>query len=387
MKRRMKRLRRLLSIILFILCVIAGVLAVVKSDYFKEIPYQEVTVEESTFSGKFYYETLSEEEKLAYREIWQGISENVEDIYLHGSSAKEVNRLFAFVLKDHPEIFWCTGSVSSTAYEKREDYTVMNPEYTYSKEEKEEKQLLIDEAVAQCLSGISQDASEYEKVLYVYEYIVNNVEYDLEAADSQNICSVFINKRSVCAGYSKAMQYLLERLGVFCTYITGNVDIQTHAWNLVMCEGDYYYVDVTWGDPIFQVAGGGSVSQDNISYDYMCCDDIQLFQTHIPEESVPLPACTKMDCNYYVKNGMYYTEYHGETALQAMNNTISAQEESTVFKYANAQIYQQAKTDILDNQVEKAAQNLARWYGLREVRYGYIDSEESNKIIIYWYYT
>ena len=63
--------------------------------------------------------------------------------------------------------------------------------------------------------------TDYQKILYVYEYIVNTVDYDLEAADNQNIYSVFVNRRSVCAGYSKATQYLLERLGVFCTYVTG----------------------------------------------------------------------------------------------------------------------------------------------------------------------
>ena len=48
-------------------------------------------------------------------------------------------------------------------------------------------------------------------------------DYDDAAEDNQNICSVFIGKKSVCAGYSKAMQYLMEKQGLFCTYVTGEV--------------------------------------------------------------------------------------------------------------------------------------------------------------------
>ena len=77
--------------------------------------------------------------------------------------------------------------------------------------------------VSECLSGISENASDYEKILYDYEYIVNQVDYDDAAEDNQNICSVFIGKKSVCAGYSKAMQYLMEKQGLFCTYVTGEV--------------------------------------------------------------------------------------------------------------------------------------------------------------------
>ena len=89
------------------------------------------------------------------------------------------------------------------------------------------------------------------------------MDYDESAPDNQNIYSIFVNRQSVCAGYSKATQYLLEQLGVFCTYVTGKTtEGGNHAWNLVKCNGDYYYVDTTWGDPVFQQEEGEDISRD-----------------------------------------------------------------------------------------------------------------------------
>ncbi len=352
----------------------------------EKVPYQEIQLEEGTLENKYYYGQLPQEDKTAYQEILQGIRDQEEQIYVHSGDAERSNQLFSLVLKDFPEIFWCDGKVSATAYTGEEAHTVLEPQYLYKAEEKEAKQKEIEAAAAQCLSGISAEAGDYEKIQYVYEYIVNTVEYEENAPNDQNIYSVFVNQRSVCAGYSKATQYLLERLGVFCTYVTGKTEgNQSHAWNLVLCEGDYYYVDTTWGDPVFQ-SEEGAQEEGYINYDYLCCSDQELFRTHTPDKDVDLPECTKMDWNYYVVNGMYYTEYDGEQILKDMNDVISRGENPSVFKFSSSQIYEQAKEGIFGDLIGRAADNLARWYGLDRVRYRYLDEAEQNKITIYWQY-
>lgn len=354
----------------------------------EEVPYQQTDHFTEDLGQKYYYLQLREEEQLAYREILQGVRENVEEIYIHASDADRVNQLFQYVIKDCPEIFWCDGTTTATAYGGEEAYTVLKPGYLYDEVTRTAMEDEIAQAVSECLAGISAEASEYQKILYAYEYIVNTVDYDSEAADNQNIYSVFVNHRSVCAGYSKATQYLLERLGIFCTYVTGTTSSgQNHAWNLVKCGGDYYYVDTTWGDPVFQAAEGEEVSQfQNISYDYMCCDDAELLKTHTPDGDVEFPACTKLDWNYYVVNGMYYTSYNSEAVLQKMNEVISAKGNPVVLKFADSSVYGQAHDDVFQNVIRRAAQNLADWYGLTEVKYQYMDEPELNKITIYWIY-
>ena len=153
-----------------------------------------------------------------YREILQGIQENKKEIYLHCSSADTANEVFQNVLNDRPEIFWCDGNATSTEYSQSEGqsrYVVIEPNYLYEGEEKEQRNQEIESARATCLSGISDLSDEYEKIKYIYTYLINNVDYDLDAPDNQNIYSALVGKRSVCAGYAKSCQYLLQQLGIY----------------------------------------------------------------------------------------------------------------------------------------------------------------------------
>ncbi len=359
---------------------------------YQEIPYQEDSEEEEKFALHYYYSLLSnKEEKRIYREIYQGLKNQEDEIYIHCKDANQANRILGEVLRDYPDFFWCDGGVSSTSYEMdsgQEPYTIVSPEYNCSLEEKQARQEQIDSAVREVLQGISMDASDYDKILYVYEYIVNSVEYDLEAPDNQNIYSSLAGKRSVCAGYSKAAQYLLERLGITTIYVTGTAnETNSHAWNMVQCGGEYYHLDTTWGDPVYQLAEGEEASQwENITYDYMCCNDVEINRTHKADVEYPLPECTGMSWNYYVVNGMYYDSYDSDTALNALNGAINERRNPTVFKYFDEASYQQAKEEILGSLVHIAAQNLCSIYGLGEVQYYYEDRPELCKLTIYWQY-
>ncbi len=357
-------------------------------DALDNISYQEVTEEEDA-SVSYYYSQLSEDDKQIYKEILSGLNSNTAEIYLHGDDADRANQILQYVMRDHPEIFWSDGSATTTSYSGLHSYTVMKANYQYNANARSSMQAQIDQAVEECLSGISQDASDYDKILYVYEYIIHSVEYNLDASDNQNIYSVFVGKESVCAGYSKATQYLLQKLGVFCTYVIGTAgdDNQAHAWNLVSCNGEYYYVDTTWGDPTFLAEEGEEVAaEEKIAYDYMLCDETELFKNHTPDTSVELPSCTHMDYNYYVVNGDYYTSFDPEAILQKMNDVISSGGSTSVIKFSSADLYAAARESIFQETIPRAAENLANWYGISEVKYQYLDEADLNKITIYWQY-
>lgn len=352
--------------------------------------FQETAVEEKEISDKYYYSTLNDEEKQIYSEILIGIRENKKVIRIETVNASAVNRIYEFVLNDFPEIFWCSGAAKTTAYQVKEGgYSEFCPEYSYESKAKEQMQEEIDRETEDFLedSKLTQLYSDYEKIKYVYEYVVQSVDYVSDAKDSQNLYSALVNKESVCAGYARETQYLLEKLGVFCTYVTGETKGQPHAWNLVKCDGNYYYVDSTWGDPVFLQSDGVEIPKEQqIQYDYLCCSEEELFRTHTLSGEISFPLCTSVRDNYYVKEGCYYQRYDEDRMSKQLNGAISQKEKVTVFKFSNQEAYEESREQLLKKMIPASASDLARQYKLDKAKYSYQDDSVLYKISVYWQY-
>lgn len=351
----------------------------------KETEFEELTVTEEEVEGHFYYNQLSESDRTVYRELMQGIEQMEEGIRIHAGREDHPEKVYEYLLFDCPEFFWCAGSSQMSVYE---DYTEFYPAYSCSPEEKERKRREIDAAARTCIDGIDSAASEYEKIRYVYEYLVDTVEYDEDAPDNQNIYSALVGKRSVCAGYSRAAQYLLNRMGIECIYVIGTAQRQeAHAWNIVNCDGKYYQMDVTFADPVFLSSENGeTVPGDMISYDYLCCTDAQIATDHAQSTDVPYPACISDDLNYYKMNGLYYESYDPQLLLNAMNDSIYARREMFVCKFSDSEVYAQAREGLIEELFPKAARTLGAEYGLESVRYTYIEDEPHSKLTVFWDY-
>ena len=351
----------------------------------QQVEFPELTVTVEEVEGDFYYQQLTDEEQTVYREILQGVTDMEECIRIHAGRDDDSARVYEYLLYDRPELFWCDGSSRMTVYE---DYTELYPGYTCTNEEKEIRQIQIDAAAEECMAGIAGDATEYERIRYVYEYLVGTVDYNADAPDNQNIYSALAGRESVCAGYSRAAQYLLEKMGIECIYVTGQVEGQgAHAWNIVKCGDNYYQMDVTFGDPVFlESEEGMEQPEGSINYDYLCCTDEELSVTHIQDDFVPYPACTADDLNYYRMNGMYYEGYDAQEILNAMNESIYAGEASFTSKFSDGEAYSSARDGITEQLLPKAAGNLASYYGLERVRYTYVEDEQHNKITVFWDY-
>ena len=347
--------------------------------------FPELTVSVEEVDESFYYRQLNEKERQIYREILQAVQNMEESARIHAGKEDDAAKVYEYLLYDRPELFWCDGSSQMTVYE---DYTELYPGYTCTEEEKERRQLEIDRAAEECLSGMEPEGPEYDRIKYIFEYLVETVDYDEAAPDNQNIYSALAWKRSVCAGYSRAAQYLLEKAGVECIYVTGKIRGQgAHAWNIVKCEGTYYQMDVTYGDPVFlEAESGENVPGNSINYDYLCCTDETLSSDHIPDNHVPYPACESDDLDYYRMNGMYYEYFDPDEFLRDMNQSIYEGEESFLCKFSDDSVYGTARDTVLDSLIPRAAENLADIYGLSRVRYTYVDDGPHRRISVFWDY-
>lgn len=216
-----------------------------------------------------------------------------------------------------------------------------------SEEEIKRNQILIDESVERCLSGISDDADDYTKVKYLYDYIVLNTDYNKNTENDQNICSVFINQESVCAGYAKAFQYLLQQCKIEAVLVLGHSFEESHAWNLVKLDGEYYYFDVTWGDPQF-----GSVKQAKswyVDYGFFGLTTEELLKTHTIENAFKLPQCTADAYNYYKKEGLYLESFSEDAVVEIIQKQFSEKQFASI-RCSNREVYQAVHQYLIEGE-------------------------------------
>lgn len=143
----------------------------------------------------------------------------------------------------------------------------------------------MTERVKSVLSDIDKfkDMTDYEKVIAVGKYICEYADYDYDClheiesgnynmySDAHTLFGFLSDGLVVCDGYSKTYQWLLNYLGVDSVIIYGNSNVngsfESHAWNKVKIDNNWYNVDLTWCD-----------DNNSMSMDYMLKSDIYFKQ-------------------------------------------------------------------------------------------------------------
>lgn len=305
-----------------------------------------------------------------------------ETILLHAGENDEAGKIYEYLMYDRSELFWCDGSSKMTVYK---DYTEFHPSYICTPDQRESRREQIENAAQEALAGAQGCGTEYEKIKYIFKYLVDTVDYDQNALDNQNIYSSLVGKKSVCAGYSRAAQYLLKQMGIECIYVVGTVKEQgAHAWNIVKCNDKYYQMDVTFGDPIFQEnETGETLPHDLVNYEYLCCTDEEIFTDHQQDDFVPYPVCDSNDLEYYRINGLYYETFDENEIYEKMKAGI--EQEMFAIRFSENAVYEVAKEKIIDNLIPQAAEFLVDFRQLEEVKYTYAVDDRKRIIMIFWY--
>lgn len=374
-KRFWRRLFWLLPVlILFVIC---------SNDFFSKEPGeirklrgQEVQQTDEDQYQEYYFKLLSEDEQRIYRQMLNGIRERQNEFYLTSADEDVISKVYHALLKDHPELFWVHNreEVYTTSY-KGTDYCRFSPGYTYTEQEISEIMTEMQNAVNEVNAEITQNASDYDKVKMIYTYLIDHTEYEA-SDDDQNIAGVFWKKKAVCAGYARAVQYLLEQLGIPCIYVEGSArdSDEGHAWNIVKINEQYYYVDATNGDQPSFLEGGAVQLEEHktVIYDYLCPFPQEYEQVYTASDEFPVPECTAADLNFYVLNQACFDTYDEQQIYDFCCMRLDNGAAVVRFKFTSQDAFDSAYRQwIQDGYIQNVARYYLQLYGQETVEYHY----------------
>ncbi len=341
---------------------------------------------------EYWFNQIPSELNETYRELYSRLSSYEDEAELYAGIPTETFwKVYYAVLADHPEFFWMDSNIEAAESALTGKITSYRVIANLPVELRDKRRLALEAAADECIARIPSDASDYDRIRMVYEYIIDTVDYVSGAPNNQNIQSALLGRQSVCAGYAKAFQYILHRMGMFCTYVTGKTENgDEHAWNVVRLDGLYYNVDTTWGDPVF---AGSQEEEDGyadtynavMNYNYLCCTDEELCRTHIPEADFTLPSCTDGSYNYYRRNNLYYEGFDYDTIYNALMQSVWEERRYIVMKFDSKETLDTAvRAFFTDGMLQDPAQYLMEIYGVSSWNYRYNVDEDFQEITIYW---
>ena len=140
-------------------------------------------------------------------------------------------------------------------------------------------------------SIIKNEQSDLEKIRNVHDYLIYTAEYDFsEEENVYNIYGTLINKRAVCEGYARTCKYLLDEMGIPCIIVCGigknsSGETESHAWNYIKLQDQWYALDITWDDPVIIGEGTGSLSNE-VRYAYFLKGSESFFKDHYEDGNI-----------------------------------------------------------------------------------------------------
>ena len=273
-----------------------------------EDEYLKLAAEYDFAKDKYpYLYMLSESGRKAYYILYDGISngrktiELNEDLQVHKS---EVMTIVEAVYCDHPELFWFDSGATYSYDESTGIVVEIKPQYNSLIDELSSAKIKFKANADEILSRARRlsDDRILSKEAYVHDCLCEVCEYDATAENHQSAYSCLVEGTSVCSGYARAFQYLMQQLDVPVYFVTGDIiGGNAHAWNIIVIGGKYYNVDVTWDDEVGRQLGESSHPYFNVT-------DNAVSATHRRKGmSADLPQCTSEDMSYDKKIGYTIT--------------------------------------------------------------------------------
>lgn len=313
------------------------------------------TSEKFDFSLK---NTLSETQIDIYNRFVYMIDDYQTSFTFENVDKDDVKNAYYAVMDDHPEYFWLGRSYNYRTKTWGEQSVISVEPVLYSDDADEirKAQKQLEKTVKEIVDEAKTFSLDYDKVLYVHDYLVDHASYDKETLDSirgddthtlligSTSYGCLVQGKAVCSGYSSAFQLLMQRLGIDCGKVNGTRSSEegSHQWNFVKLDEEYYFIDVTWDDPV--MPDGKEVK----THEYFLISHDDLARTHKPNDELPYPQTTGVRYNYYIYNDLYFERYDFEKIREAALRDTD--QNSFTVKFAEPEELEAAVSELIENQ-------------------------------------
>lgn len=309
--------------------------------------FSSVELKYENNENRYYYNLLSDNAKIAYTLIMNDIKNHPEKIEIPNLTKDELNDVFLALSYDNPSLL-CLGSSSELKFEKLKFYFV--PQYSSDVDTCNTKTNELNEQTDSIIMSMPNGMSDYDKELYIHDYICQNCVYDMDCdmTVSSTAYDALIDGKTVCEGYARAAQLLLNELGIYNYLIVGeavnskNIR-ESHMWNIVSIDGENYHLDLTWDD--YDEDG------KNISHAYFNLNDELVSKNHFmfsPENN----NCISTESNFFVKNAILFSDYNSDVDKQIIKQavkSIKSGNSSIEVMFVDTKYLEKAKKDLIDN--------------------------------------
>ncbi len=290
-------------------------------------------VPDSIYNSDLYYEytKLSDTEKILYGKICGMIKNGETEFSFSSVTKEEVSRAYDAVLDDNPEFFWFGNGYllySSKDYGKYSTVKLV-PKSTFPKDELESAKDLFNKKLKEITDKYNAYTDKTAAAEEIHDYLVQSITYDEEAAQlimdkngetyipETNAYGAIVNLSAVCSGYAAAYQCILQKIEIPAIKLSGHSpDGESHQWNGVKLGDSWYYVDVTWDDPL----GEFKNEESRLSHRYLFLDEAHFSLTHISNNKKTAPVFDSMEENYFVRKGLYFESFDRNTLTEAIKS-------------------------------------------------------------------
>ncbi|MBR1752640.1 MAG: transglutaminase [Ruminococcus sp.] len=274
------------------------------------------------YAVEYYSSLLPEEQEIVCRQLYNGIKNFDETIYITKDvvDSDEITELIVMCMTSAPAMDYIDSNYSVTV-DASGYVSAVEVTYSMTREDSEARSFLLNKSMGDIISHAASGMSDFDKFRYIHDCLIKGCTYDEEAEDAYTAYGCLVSGRAVCEGYSKALMMLCNAMGLPCLPVVGQgIDdmgnSQGHMWNEVMIDGKWYATDITWDDPIFD----GSDSY--VRYDFFALTDEMMGKNHVKDDNkfFAPPACVSEDADYFVYTDCYVRDMDG--AYDALRNAV-----------------------------------------------------------------